>query len=49
MFVDKANHIFIAMPMCNLIEHSDKYSDTSGILWQFKGDDVPVNNTDLTV
>ena len=27
-FVDEANHIYIAMPMCNLIEYSDNYSDT---------------------
>ena len=29
-FVDKANHIYIAMPIYNLIEYSD--SDTSGSL-----------------
>ena len=32
------------MPMCNLIEYSDNYSDTSGSLWQFKRDESPVNN-----
>ena len=31
------------MPMCNLIEYSDNYSDTSGSLWQFKRDESPVN------
>ena len=36
VFVDEANHIYIAMPMYNLIEYSDNYSDTSGSLWQFK-------------
>ena len=41
MFVDKANHIYIAMPMYNLIEYSNSYSDTSGSLWQFKRDGVP--------
>ena len=35
VFVDEANHIYIAMPMYNLIEYSDNYSDTSGSLWQF--------------
>ena len=35
--------------MYNLIEYSDNYSDTSGSLWQFKRDEVPHNNTDLTV
>ena len=41
VFVDKANHIHIAMPMYNLIEYSNSYSDTSGSLWQFKRDGVP--------
>ena len=27
------------MPMYNLIEYSDNYSDTSGSLWEFKGDE----------
>ena len=31
-FVDKTKHINIAMPMYNLIEYSDNYSDTSGSL-----------------
>ena len=35
-FVDEANHIYIAMPMYNLMEYSDDYSDTSGSLWQLK-------------
>ena len=48
-FVDEANHIYIAMPMYNLIEYSDNYSDTSGSLWQFKRDEVPANNADLTI
>ena len=34
--------------MYNLIECSNNYSDTSGSLWQFKRDEVPVNNTNLT-
>ena len=37
-FVDDAQHVNIAMPMYNLIEYSDNYSDTSGSLWQFKRD-----------
>ena len=28
VFVNEANHIYIAMPMYNLIEYSDNYSDT---------------------
>ena len=35
--------------MYNLIEYSDNYSDTSGRLWQFKRDEVPANNADLTI
>ena len=36
IFVDEANHIYIPMPMYNLIDNSDNYSDTSGSLWQLK-------------
>ena len=43
-FVDNAEHINIAMPMYNLIEYSDNYSDTSGSLWQFKRGEQPTNN-----
>ena len=32
------------MPMYNLIEYSDNYSDTSGSLWQFKRDEQPIDN-----
>ena len=39
-FVDDANFINITMPMYNLIEYSDNYSDTSGNLWQFKRDEI---------
>ena len=46
IFVDEANHIYIAMPMYNLIEYSDNYSDTLGSLWQFKRDEVPANIND---
>ena len=45
-FINETNHIYIAMPMYNLIEYSDYCSDTSGSLWQFKGDDVPNDNVD---
>ena len=46
-FVDRTEHINIAMPMYNLIEYSDNYSDTSGSLWQFKRDEI-INNADVT-
>ena len=47
-FVDEANYINIAMPMCNLIEYSYNYFDTSGRLWQFKRDEIE-GDVDLTV
>ena len=46
-FVDEATHINIAVPMYNLIEYSDNYSDTSGGLWQFKRDEI-INKADVT-
>ena len=47
-FIDEVEHINIAMPMYNLIEYSDNYSDTSGSLWQFKRDEIE-GDVDLTV
>ena len=41
--VDEANFINITMPMNILIEYSDNYSDTSGILWRFKRDEIDNN------
>ena len=35
------------MPMYNLLEYSDNYSDTSGSLWQFQRDEI-TNNADVT-
>ena len=49
VFVDKANYIYIAMPLYNLIEYSDNYWDTSASLWQFKRDEVSDKNADLTI
>ena len=49
VFIDEANHIYITMAMYNLIEYSDNYSDTSGSLWQFKRDEVPPNDADLSI
>ena len=37
------------MPVYNLIEYSDNYSDTSGSLLQFKRDEVPANNANLII
>ena len=47
-FVDDVEHTNIAMPMYNLMEYSDNYSDTSGSLWQFKRDEIE-ENVDLAV
>ena len=47
-FIYDAEHINITIPMYNLTEYSDNYSDTSGHLWQFKGDEMMgslANNT----
>ena len=45
--VDEADFINITMPMYNLTEYSDNYSDTSGSLWNFKRDEI-VNNANVT-
>ena len=45
--VDEANFINITMPMYNLIEYGDNYSDTSGSLWGFKRDEIS-NNVKVT-
>ena len=37
------------MAMYNLIEYNDNYSDTSGSLRQFKRNEVPDNNANLSV
>ena len=49
VFVDETNHIYIKMSMYNLIKYSDNDSDTSGCLRQFKRDEVPANNVDLSI
>ena len=49
VYVDEANHIYTAIPMYNLIEYSDNYSDISVSLWQFERNEVPANNADLTI
>ena len=49
MFIDRAEYIYVAMPMNNVIQCSDNYSNTSGSLWQFKRNDVPANYADLPI
>ena len=47
-FDDEANNINITMPMYNLIEYSDNYSDTAGSLWQFRRYEIE-GDADLTI
>ena len=47
MFVDYADFINITMPMYNLVEYSDNFSDASGSLCDFKRDEI-IKNTDVT-
>ena len=42
--VNNADNVDIIMPMYDLIEYSNNYSDTSGSLWQFKRDEQNMNN-----
>ena len=42
--VENAENLDIIKPMYNLIEYSDNYADSSGSLYQFKGDESPMNN-----
>ena len=42
--VDNADNLAVILPMYNLIEYSDSYSDTSRSLWQFKRDEQNMNN-----
>ena len=42
--VDNADNLDIILPMYNLIEYSNNYSDTSGSLWHVKRDEQNMNN-----
>ena len=42
--VDNAKDIDIVIPMYNLIEYSDNYLSTSGLLWQNYRDEPCLNN-----
>ena len=44
--IDNAKDIDIVMPMYSLIEYSDKYSKTSGSLWQYYRDEPNDNLAD---
>ena len=47
-FVDEADIINITIPMYNLIEYSNNYSDTSESLFNFKRDEIE-QDADLTI
>ena len=42
--IDDANNLELTMPMYNLNEYSDNFSDNSGSLWQFKRDEQNMIN-----
>ena len=46
--VDTAENLDIVMPMYNVIKYSDNYQDSSGTLYQYKRDEPPDNNVNLT-
>ena len=45
--VEKAEDLDIVMPMYNLLEYSDNYQDSTGILYQLKRDEPPDDNADV--
>ena len=44
--IDNVKHIYVIIPMYNLIEYSDNYSKTSGILWQYYRDEPALTDAD---
>ena len=46
--VDTAENLDIVMPMYNLIEYSNNYQDSSATLYQYKRDELPDDNVNLT-
>ena len=48
--VDTAENLDITMPMCNVVEYSDNYQDSSATLYQYKRDESPEDDAvvDLT-
>ena len=46
--VDTPENLDIVMRMYNLIEYSDNYQDSSATLYQYKRDEPPNDNADLT-
>ena len=46
--LEKAEDLDIVMPMYNLLEYSDNYQDSTGSLYQFKRDEPPDDNANVT-
>ena len=46
--VQEANNLDIIMPMYNLLEYSDNYELSSVSLYQFKKDEIPSNNPNIS-
>ena len=47
--LETTENLGIIMPIYNLLEYSDNYSDSSGSLYQFKRDEPPPNNVNIGV
>ena len=47
--LETAENLDIIMSMYNLLEYSDNYDESSGSLYQFKRDEPPPNNGDVSV
>ena len=47
--LETAENLDIIMPMYNLLEYSDNYEESSGSLYQFKRDEPPPDNDDVSV
>ena len=48
-YLEEADNLDIVMPMYNLLEYYDNYSDSSGSLYQFKRDEISPNNPNIAV
>ena len=47
--IEEADDLDVIAPMYNLIEYSDNYQDSSAILYQYKRDEPPDDNANITV
>ena len=47
-YIEKTELLSFIMPMYNLLEYSANYEDTTGSLYQFKRDELPDNNGNVT-